>query len=135
MKSIIKKTLFSAVIVSVLAVSAITFNLNMQKDAANLLTLANVEALADGENSNPNNYNDCLAAGGNWNMATICQESDFESATCKVSGKISVFGVEISGSYEKGKKYSIPWARYKCETSTGNCCVKQGLYTGEVKLA
>lgn len=129
-----KKIFFSAVIVSVFAVSAITFNLNKQKDVANPLTLANVEALADGE-GNPNNYVDCLAAGGSWNMATVCQESNFEPATCKISGKISVFGVELSGSYEPGKKYSIPWARYKCETSAGNCCVKQGLYTGETKIA
>lgn len=125
----------SAVFISVLAMSVVTSNINMQKEIPNLISLANVEALATGGEGLPNNFNDCLAAGGNGNMASVCEASAFESATCKVSGKISIFGVEISGSYEKGKKYSIPWARYKCVTSVGNCCIKQGLYTGDVKLA
>ncbi len=78
---------------------------------------------------------DCLGDGGNWNMASICMECGFETATCKIAGKISCFGITLEGSYEKGKKYSIPWARYQCQSAPTNCCKKQGMYTGDTKLA
>ena len=109
----------------------ISLSFDGQRDCS--FILENVEALATDEN--PSNYNDCLAQGGNWNMASVCIESGFESTTCKISGQISAFGITFSGSYEKGKTYSIPWARYQCQTSADNCCVKQGLYSGDQKLA
>jgi len=93
-----------------------------------------VEALAEGEGL-PTNATDCAAQQGNWNEASHCIRTGFESVVCKFNGKIVAFGVELSGAYEKGKKYNIPWAEYSCVASTGNCCVKQGLYSGETKLA
>lgn len=99
------------------------------------LFISNIEVLAYGEESIPASYADCLAAGGNWNMASVLSTSGFEDSVCKVAGKISIFGVELSGSYEKGQKYKIPWATYICSASPANCCIKQGLYSGETKLA
>lgn len=68
---------------------------------------------------------------------TIKQILHYEEKThvCEISGQISAFGVTISGSYKRGKKYSIAWARYTCANSPGNCCVKQGLFSGEEQLA
>lgn len=77
----------------------------------------------------------CLSEGGNWNEASHCTGTGFENSTCTISGEISLFGVTIKGSYSKGKSYKIPWARYSCAQSAGNCCKKQGLYSGNEKLA
>jgi hypothetical protein len=41
-----RKTLFSIAVVSIVAVATFNWNVNTQKDVTNLLTLANVEALA-----------------------------------------------------------------------------------------
>ena len=68
-------------------------------------------------------------------MASQCVESGFESVTCTIKGEITVFGVALKGEYSKGSTYRIAWARYQCVTSNGNCCKKQGLYSGDTKLA
>ena len=68
-------------------------------------------------------------------MASLCVDSGFETVECEISGQISAFGITISGSYKRGKKYSIAWARYTCTPSSRNCCVKQGLFSGEEQLA
>lgn len=78
---------------------------------------------------------ECIRKGGIWNRSTEFIDSDFEKATCKVSGEINVFGVSVKGSYEAGGTYSIPWASYRCTENEGECCLKQGLYTGDKKLA
>lgn len=96
---------------------------------------ANVEALTETEKPDYELEAECHRANGNFGMASVCQDSGFETAKCKVEGEISIFGVTISGSYESGRRYRIPWARYTCVDSNRNCCIKQGLYTGENKLA
>lgn len=107
----------------------------MTMSEAEKFMLANVEALTNLEDENPSNYSDCLSAGGNWNMASVCTDTGFEDVVCKINGEINLFGVVIKGNYEKGRKYKTPWARYSCQPSNGNCCVKQGLYSGSQKLA
>ena len=107
---------------------------SMSSNTSNQLLLENVEALASGEGI-PASYADCLAKGGNWNMASVCAEGGFYDSECTVSGEISAFGIILKGSYTKGNSYHIPYARYNCVNSSGNCCIKQGLYTGETKLA
>jgi hypothetical protein len=78
----------------------------------------------------------CIDNDGFWNMASVCTDSGFHEVKCTVKGKISAFGVTFDLDYARpGKTYTIPWARYSCQTSTGNCCKKQGLYSGETKLA
>lgn len=69
-------------------------------------------------------------------MASVLKDCGFETVECKIDGEISLLGITVKGSYyKKGSKYSIPWASYRCESAPGNCCVKQGLYSGEEKLA
>lgn len=68
-------------------------------------------------------------------MSSVCVNSGFEQVTCEISGEITLLGVTIKGTYKKGQKYPIAWARYECKNSPGNCCKKQGLYSGEKKLA
>ena len=96
---------------------------------------ANVDALTETEKNEQELEAECHRENGNFGMATVCADSGFETAKCKVEGEISIFGVTISGSYESGRTYSVPWARYTCIVSHRNCCKKQGLYTGETKLA
>lgn len=104
-------------------------------ESSNLLK-QNVEALTQGnEEPYPEERKACIEKGGNWNMASVCVASGFESSNCTVAGEITIFGVTVKGSYEKGKMYSLPWARYECKDSKGNCCTKQGLYSGSQKLA
>ena len=90
---------------------------------------ANIDALTQYETD------DCISRGGNINMATVCAEAALVNATCNISGEITVLVVTLKGSYTKGNAYVIPWARYTCTNSTGNCCIKQGLYSGDMKLA
>lgn len=98
------------------------------------LLLQNIEALTENTTEDAlriQMMQECHAKGGNWDMATIADDSGFETVTCEVSGEVSAFGITIKGSYKKGESYSIAWVRYKCVSSPNNCCVKQGLYTGE----
>ena len=84
----------------------------------------------------PSQSNAIFLFGGNWNMASVLMSSGFENVECKVDGEISFLGITLKGSYyQKGMSYSFPWASYRCESSEGNCCTKQGLYSGENKLA
>ena len=118
------------------AVFTIKTAIQSRQSAAYALLKANIEALVSNEDdAGAWTIGKCHSAGGNWDMASVCEETGFESATCKVSGEINIFGIKLSGSYEKGQTYYIPWARYKCVSSSKNCCTKQGLYTGNTKLA
>ena len=96
----------------------------------------NLESLtAPPEEPYPEERAACVSSDGNWNMASVCEAGEISEVTCTVSGEVSICGIIIKGSYTKGKTYSIAWARYKCEASQGNCCKKQGIYSGETKLA
>jgi len=76
------------------------------------------------------------AALANWDMESILASCGFETVECKVDGEISFLGITLKGSYyKKGSSYSMPWASYRCESSPVNCFTKQGLYSGESKLA
>lgn len=115
---------------------------NMATTELSDLTRLNIEALSENEESSGDTFeNDedrrrsCYSKGGNWDMASICVESGFVKAECKVSGKLTILGVTIEGSYQKGSTYEIAWARYQCQTSLRNCCTKQGLFTGSTQLA
>lgn len=133
---VMKKRLILVFGIGVLFGVTFTANISQDKPAGWNLLQANIEALANGESGSiPRTYEECLKSGGNWNMASVCTDSGFESSVCKISGEISIFGMTLKGNYEKGQRYSIPWARYSCQTSAGNCCIKQGLYSGERKLA
>lgn len=103
----------------------------------NSMLAKNIEALSQQESSGGAAWNQasCHSMGGNWNMASICVETGFETVKCTITGKIKIFDVEITGSYERGNKYKISWARYSCCVSDGNCCIKQGLYSGNIQLA
>ena len=60
---------------------------------------------------------ECQAQGGNWNMASTCEEMQIIESTCKINGEISRNGITIKGAFEKGKKYTIAYARYTCTPS------------------
>jgi hypothetical protein len=102
------------------------------------LLLANVEALADTyevSKEEKTREEECYSAGGNWNMASVCVANGFETIDCTASGEISIFGITLKGSYSKGEKYVIPWARYECKESKDNCCTEQGVFSEGKKLA
>lgn len=131
-----KKTLMLSCVATIISVAVVgTKTCEPQVFMSNNLLTQNVEALSQDEEPYPEERRKCIDSDGSWNMASVCDNSGFETATCKISGEISLFGVTIKGSYEKGSKYSIPWARYKCIESSGNCCKQQGLYSGGKKLA
>lgn len=114
-------------------VGAKTFKSNATE--SNELLMTNVEALSQQEEPYPEERTRCINESGIWNMASVCKQSGFEYTTCKKSGEVSLFGITVKGNYEKGKKYYVAWARYECTQSSGNCCKKQGLFTGDRKLA
>lgn len=102
------------------------------------IMLQNVEVLTQLEEESEEmiaRRESCYNNGGTWNESSHCEASDFEDFTCTVSGEVSLFGVTIKGSYTKGKTYKLAWARYSCVESKMNCCTKQGLYSGNTKLA
>lgn len=71
----------------------------------------------------------CHDRNGYWNMALVSDSGGVITQNCTVSGEISILGVTIKGSYEKGKPYSFSWSNWKCTLSNGNCCLsdKQGI--------
>jgi len=114
-----------------------TYNSSSAVEESDLL-MANVEALAGNGEISPEEkkrMEECYAKEGNWDMASTCKASGFEDIECSVSGEVSIFGVTLKGSYTKGKSYTIAWARYECIESKGNCCTKQGLFSGDEQLA
>ena len=117
------KTILSLGVAVMIALSlCLALKVNMSKMCH---YLSNVEALAEHVEDNTNISN----------MASICVASDFFCQPCTVSGELTIGVVTIKGSYSQGKSYPIPWARYQCQQSQGNTCTKQGLYTGDTKLA
>mgnify|MGYP001048267638 CR=1 FL=1 len=134
-----KKKLFLLTFAALAIVSFISKNNSLQSKS--VILASNIEAIAGDEDDDPDFWirmkqYSCYEANGSWNMATILKDQGFfEETKCKVTGQLSVAGVTISGSFEKGKKYTLPWASYTCTQSDQNCCKKVGLYTGETKLA
>ncbi|HAC44020.1 MAG TPA: hypothetical protein DCE73_12620 [Paraprevotella xylaniphila] len=140
-----KRKLFNVVVGTVLGCSMVcvayhVYDSQGSRKLEDSLLLENVEALATDDESGEDaamkaRREECYQKGGNWNEASHCVDSGFETFECEVAGEISAFGIVIKGSFKKGNKYSIAWARYQCEPSVGNCCTKQGLYSGDDKLA
>lgn len=132
-----KKKLFVLTFAALAIVSFISKNNSLQSKSE--ILNSNVEAIASPDDPNWFEFQTmlmCFTNGGNYNMATTCSDSGFfEETKCKVSGELTILGVTVKGNYERGKKYSIPWARYTCISSNGNCCLKEGLYTGDTFLA
>lgn len=137
-----RKFFISIVAVSVGLIGYVCYELQTTKsELLSPAALANIDALTDFEGETGNNEDialreGCIHSGGNWDMASILASCGFETVECKVDGEISFLGITLKGSYyKKGSSYSMPWASYRCESSAGNCCTKQGLYSGENKLA
>lgn len=131
-----KKGLLLSVIVITALAAVTSYRAFFPKTTIAALMLdENIEALTQGEENYPQERTKCLEEGGFWNMASVCADAKIEMVTCTISGEITLFGVTLKGSYTKGRKYSIPWARYTCTSSIGNCCKKQGLYSDKTKLA
>lgn len=136
--------LFKTIIGGVCMVSVAIVGVKMQKidNEVSSAVLANVEALSSYEGESGSAGGDlshregCINSGGNWDMASVLSQSGFESVECRINGEISFMGVTLKAEYyKKGSKYPFAWASYKCEPSPGNCCTKQGLYSGDTKLA
>lgn len=138
-KKIFLKTILAVVIVSLsVCAGVISFKYSKEKMLnmafANSLS-ASIENSETLEKTEKQREQECFSNSGNWNMATVCTDSGFEEVSCEISGEISAFGLTFKGSYTKGENYSVAWARYECQDSKGNCCIKQGLYSGDDKLA
>lgn len=130
----------------VMAMSVVTLTVSEKQLSAKSLLLANVNALSqnesgDGESAIPVpgpegwTRGTCQSSGGNWNMATVVQETKLVTTTCKVTGKVVVLGCEVSGSYEKDTVYDMIITVYNCGASNENCCIKMGSYYGDEKLS
>lgn len=131
-----KKILLSLVLVVAALAAVMSYRAFASKSTVTALMLdENIEALTQGEDNYGQEREKCFAEGEAWNMASVCADAKIEMVTCTTSGEITVFGVTLKGSYSKRGIYCIPWARYTCISSTGNCCKKQGLYSGGMKLA
>ena len=132
-----KKIFISTFAIAAMALTAFTGykTFGPKQSMSDLLLDENIEALTQGEEPYPEERTQCVANGGNWNMASICEASGFEKVYCSISGELTFLGVTIRGSYTSGKTYPIAWARYKCVESSGNCCKKQGMYSGDQQLA
>ena len=105
---------------------------NLESD----LTMANVEALSEGDAvyDEAIERQKCHDSNGTWNMASICVDGKMESIKCTVEGQITIGSFTIKGSYTKGHTYNVGWARYSCQVAKGECCNKQGIYSGGIKL-
>lgn len=132
-----KKKLLVLTFAALAIVSFISKNNSLQSKS--VILNSNVEAIASPDDPTWFEMQTmimCFTNGGNYNMATTCTEAGFYyRQKCKITGQMTIFGVTINGDFLEGHKYDIPWARYTCVDSDGNCCLKQGLYTGNIQLA
>lgn len=114
--------------------------LSVSDNEKSTIVLSNIEALMSSENGELSgdgeggNYTreECLSKGGNWNMASVCVDGGTIQKQCEVSGEITIMGITIKGSYKSGKLYNLFWERYQCQSSSGNCCIKQGMFAKEI---
>lgn len=82
----------------------------------------NVEALTQTE-TNPTQTN--CPPGWYASMALQLAEAHVVQTTCKISGKLSLFGYSAEGAYEKGGRYDCCVIRWSCINSVPqNCCDK-----------
>lgn len=132
-------------VAAALIIGAVTvFNVKTVLDANRNYDLAitSIDALSeDGEGesdgggesdtgANIKDESECHNKNGYWNMALQCAASGTTTQVCEKSGEITVWGITIlKYSYKNGESYDIPWERWACITSQGNCCLseKQGL--------
>lgn len=131
-----RKVILFALVGIALSIATYGVYVSQQKEETmSDILLANIEAISDPEHGTAWDKTSCQVQGGNWNQASVCVASGFETFECTISGELNIFGVKVSGSYKKGNKYPMPWARYECKDSVENCCTKQGMYSGNDKLA
>jgi len=136
-KRIMKSTLAVALIAAAAFGGMKTYGSYVGTEESDILS-ENIEALSDESEPGADEKaleQKCRNEGGDWNMYSSCEASGFEEVKCEKSFELELFGLKLSGSYEKNKSYTIPWARYNCKDSKENCCTKKGLFTGEEKLA
>lgn len=135
-----KKIIFGAFCLAVAGMSVVSINYFCNKKVlVSELTLQNVEALSQDDTSlsveEQQRRSLCYSKNGYWDMASVCEDGKVEYVTCTYSGELVIAGFTvIKGSYQKGKRYPIAWARYKCVTSKGNCCTEQGIYVDGKKV-
>lgn len=122
--------------------------LSVSDNEKSTIVLSNIEALMSSETSESGSNNggelsgdgeggnytreECLSKDGNWNMASVCVDGGTIQKQCEVSGEITIMGITVKGSYKSGKLYNLFWERYQCQSSSGNCCVKQGMFAKEI---
>lgn len=134
-------------VVAALIIGAVTvFNVKTVLDANRTYDLAmtSIDALSeDGEGDGGNgggggesdtgahikDEDECHNKNGYWNMALVSDSGGVITQKCTISGEISILGITIKGSYQKGENYHFSWANWKCVASNGNCCLsdKQGI--------
>lgn len=136
MKKISFLTLVVSATIFMMFYSAYQIN-KANKQNYSSLVLANVEALAVPPEGGmtEEQCNACRAVNGNCDMASVCVASGIYEIKCTKKNEITVLGVVLYGNYKINHVYPIPWARYSCTPSPRNCCIKQGLYSGDTKLA
>ena len=132
-----KKELILGMIASVVIV--VLFGFRQTSNSKSDLTLENVEALSEDDTSLTDEErlrrNSCYSHNGYCDMASVCADGKVENVTCNITGELVIGGYTIiKGSYQKGKRYRIAWARYKCEASKGNYCTEQGIFVDGQKV-
>jgi hypothetical protein len=123
-KNMKNKILYGIAVMVIAVIAAFNVTLSLQKNNDfSGLSLANVEALADGES-------ECQNESGYWNMALVCADGGVHNVECTIKGELRIWDITIfSASYTKGSSYPIVWERWQCQASAGNCCIasKQGV--------
>lgn len=149
-----KKMIYVVATLMLVAVSVVNVKTVLDANRSYDLTMTSIDALSEngdgeggggdgsgendggggnnGESDTGANITDakkCHDKNGYWNMALVSDTGGVITETCTKSGEISVLGITIKGSYQKGNSYSFSWSNWKCVSSTGNCCLsdQQGI--------
>ena len=130
-----KKKIFGGIAIVAMAV-AVAFNVtlgNQNQDKASILALANVEALAEGEDGGWNSFFDIWTYGLFKDDKTIKYDCTVTTATTEtmpsydvdINAKIPVNGVQLGGeaNYNSGTKTTVVTITYKGKRTT---CEKGG---------
>lgn len=97
-----KKTLMLSCVATIISVAIVgTKTCEPQVFVSNNLLTQNVEALSQDEEPYPEERRKCIDSDGSWNMASVCDNSGFETATCKISGEISCSELPLKARMKK----------------------------------
>ena len=137
-----KKISFVAAALAISAIAGLNVKTVLNANNSFDLTTASIEAMSENTDGGGSEYDPsegdplevCINHKGTWNMVLLVYPEAESTLTCETEGLLFINGIQVSGSFKKGKKYRYFYHKAKCTNANGLCCIpsEQGTYINRV---